>query len=93
MKYVLLLLLIGALLPACKRKPSGVDLNVDPEFKAATAAVEEFLHQHGVTNAETIDVGVDHDEFVFRFFGSGTNVQVVVFTRGDRTIRFRSDIR
>ena len=88
MKLPLIFLSLGMLLPGCKQEPGAIDLNVDPEFRAASTAVEEFLHQHGVTNAETIDVGVEHEHFIFRFSVSGTNIQRVIFARRDRSIKF-----
>ncbi len=93
MKIVVTIFVISMLLASCRREPDAIDLNVDPEFKVASSSVRDFLHKNGVTNAETIDVGVSHHEFIFRFGTSGTNEETVVFSRRDRSIKFQRDIR
>ena len=93
MKNVVTIFVMSMLLASCKREPGAIDLNVDPEFQAARSSVTEFLRQNGVTNAETIDVGVTDHLFIFRFGTSGTNAETVVFSRRDRSIKFQRDIR
>jgi hypothetical protein len=62
----------------------------DPEYEVqrARTSAEDFLHSHGITNAETIDVGISAKDLVFRFATSGTNVSVV-FSMLDRSISFQ----
>ena len=78
---------------SCGKSSAPTDLIEDPRIAEAQATASAFLDRNGIRNAETLNVLVSTDYFVFRFsVPAGSNVCIGVPKNGDEARWERPDV-